>query len=127
MAFYYQLFYSLYRYFAVVGRSNDPAFMSAAYLSLWSFLWLFNLISFLDLVGFRIHITNSKLWALLVLAPFFIVNYLLFVYKDRYLDIESNFNGSSPSIKTLNVWLSILLYLFPLLILSLLIYLHRVN
>ena len=127
MTFYYQLFYSLYRYFAVVGRSDDPAFMSAAYLSLWGFLWVFNLISVLDLVGFRIHIANSKLWALLMLAPFFIINYLLFVYKDRYLDIESNFNDSSPNIKTLNAWLSTFLYLFPFFILALLVYLHRVK
>ena len=112
----------MYRYFSGIARSDDPVFMAVAYLSVWNFIWIFNLISLTDLLGYKIDFGSAKVSGVGMIAVLYLINYFLFWHNNKYEDIEKRFRKTYSGV--LNPWIATFMVILPFLILSVLIYLH---
>jgi len=125
MKFYNYVFYNIYKSFLRLYNNDDPIFKAIMFLSIIDFLYLANVISLLDFFGIRISIGNVYIVGILVVAPFMVVNYFLFVYKDRYEEIKRSFDKEPFFSITITRLLIILFFLIPVIGLITLIYLNK--
>ncbi len=94
---YYYLFYKIHKFTSNLGK-YDVAFSSITGLS---GLQMFNIITIiLSMPSLeKVFIAHYKLYILFITLFFFIINYYLFVYKDKYLEINKKFEKESKQRK----------------------------
>jgi hypothetical protein len=127
LEFYKKTYYHIYCFFLKIDN-EDPEFTASALLSLSESLMIFNFVSFSGLLGFDMAKSGSVyIYALLSYAPFVILNYFLFVYKNKAEVIKKTYDRFYQERKKLNVSYTLLVILIPLVILILLIYLNRIK
>ncbi len=122
MTFYSKIFFCLYKYFSGIGRSNDPVFMAVSFLCLWDMMWVCNLVLLTDLLGYKINLGPPKVFGIGITVVLYLINYFLFWYNDKYEQIDKKFRKSYSGV--LNPWFTTFMVTLPLLILSVLLYLH---
>ncbi len=96
---YYYLFYKIHKFTSKLGK-YDVAFSSITGLS---GLQLFNIITIILSIPplEKVFIVHYKLYIFFITLLFFIINYFLFVYKDKYLDIEKKYKNESKRQKSI--------------------------
>jgi hypothetical protein len=120
MNFYCKLYFNIYNFYNKFKSEGDPGFKAVYLLSVSELLYLFNIICLVDLLGLKIKMGNLYVYGIGISVP--VLNCFLFVYKDRYLDLEEYFFDNVSEKQ--NGWLSLFLILLPLIILPVLIYLQ---
>lgn len=121
---YYYLFYRIHRFTKKLGN-YDVAFSSMAGLS---GLLIFNLVSIINLVN---PITKSnwgtvKNYIIAFAIIIFVFNYLVFIYKDKYKEIEKTFSKETNKQKKVSS-LIVSIYLVLTLILIMTSMIHSQN